>query len=217
MKKTYLLYAILLILFSACKKDLPDFSEYEEIPVTTIGNYQPTTKGSYWKYASSGDGQDPDTTITTMLGTSVGFDGKLYKAASNEITSEDEIGSVNFYKTGNSYSIRELSEQDTTELLYLKSDADIGATWNADLLNPSTEAKAVGKMMEKGITKVIFGKTFTNVMHTQLDLQVKESSGAFVTAATVDFYIAKDIGVIEEDVSILGITAKAQLYEYSIK
>jgi len=224
-KKIYLLCAgILFVMLSACKKDAPDFTGYDlsNLPGATTGdpiegNYQPVTKDSYWKYASADLGSDPDTTTTIMLGTTATYDGKSFKVASNKFASETETGTINFYHSGYTYSVREISETDTSEILYLKADAAVGATWNADLYNPATDSKGIGKIIEKGITKVVKGKTFNNVVHTRVELQVKESTGLFTTASTVDFYIAKDVGIIEEDVAIFGITGKTELFDYSIK
>jgi hypothetical protein len=209
------------MLIGACKKDVPDFTGFEDTTEDVNGNYQPTTKGSYWMYASSGEGQDADTLVTTMLGTTVKFGDKTYKAATSKIASEITTAASYFYHSGGTYIERDIEDGETTEILYLKSGAAIGDTWEAiPLLDPSQvdgSARALGKMVEKNISKTIFGKPFNNVIHTQIDLQVKNDNGDFETFTLLDYYIAKDIGVIESDATILGVTVKSELYNYSIK
>ena len=75
----------------------------------------------------------------------------------------------------------------------------------------------VNTIKEKNTTKVVNGKTFTNVIHTQVDLQY-DLGGGFQSVAVYDIYLAKGVGMIESDTSIQGSPYDVStLTSYSIK
>lgn len=236
MKKILLLSACALtLLIGGCKKDTIDFTGYTRADGTTPDpgtgtgagtvvtvnpayNYQPVSKDSYWKRASSGVGQDPDTTTEVMLGTTLTDQGRLYYIASSKIASESETTTTNFYNSGDTYSAREVdADGDFTEIVYLKANLAVGQEWDAAEFKPSPDAQATGKIVEKGITRTVKGKIFKDVIHTKIIIKLSNGSGGFDTFADTDYYIAKGVGVIEGRAVVLGITVTTQLYEFSIK
>ena len=97
----------------------------------------------------------------------------------------------------------------------------VGDTWTTTPTDNGTisgfPARTVNTIKEKGITKVVNGKTFTDVIHTQVDLQYNLGSG-FTSTALYDFYLAKGVGMIETDTSVSGnIYEKETITDYSIK
>lgn len=96
-----------------------------------------------------------------------------------------------------------------------------GYSWTttptADGLVNGFPARMINTIKEKGISKVINGKTFNNVMHTQVDLQYDVGTG-FESYSIYDLYLAKGIGMIESDTGISGtIYDKETILSYNIK
>ena len=234
MKKILLLSACALtLLISACQKDTIDFTGYTRAdgttpdPGTVSGtavtvnpayNYQPVSKDSYWKRASSGVGQPSDTTTEVMLGTTLTDQGRVYNIASSKLASEARATTTNFYNSGDTYSARDVdADGDFIETVYLKANMAVGQEWDAAELKPSADVQATGKILEKGITRTVKGKIFKDVIHTKIIIKFANGNGGFDTLADTDYYIAKGVGVIEARAVALGVTVTTQLYDFSIK
>lgn len=229
----WLLFLSLTCLLSACQKDKPDFTGYQQTGGSTPNNgstltlgdsYQPVTKGTYYKYVITTPGSANDTASLTITGATTTFNSKTYYATTYNLPNgQSYIDYQDFLCPSSTiYSERDITATDTTELLYLKTDAAVGQTWSAELFkaNDTTgiQSKDVGTMIAKNMTKTVLGKTYSNVIHTQLDAQVQAlSGGPFTSLSTSDYYVAKGIGVIEFDITIFGITVKQQLLDYTIK
>ena len=244
MKRSVSIVAVIamITMLTACKLDKPDFTDPNAFKtanstsgsgtnsgsgsVTGTGSqsntYMPQTKGTFWKYASTG--LLSDTTTNTMTGGTTTFNNKVYY---NETTVSQhyKTTSSNYLYSGNHiYSMKGTSFTGTVvaEFLYLNDTTSIGHSWTTSITDDGTlngvPAQLTGTMMEKGISKTLYNKTFTNVIHTQLNLQYDMGLGAgFESYALYDFYIAKGIGIIEIDSNVIGLTSTLVLYDYSIK
>ena len=217
MKKLLYLTAVAALLFSGCKNDPPDYTGFEGAATLNSENYQPVSKGTYWKFASSGTGQDPDSSLTTMQGTAAVFNGKIYQSATTKAKSDATPGSVYFLHEGNSYYEKEVTNGDTTDVLYLKTGVGLGGTWDALYGSAGADSKSTGKLLEKDISRTVFNKTYNDVMHTSVTVQSNDGTGNPVTVLVIDFYIAKGVGIIETNANLLGTIVSSRLYEYSVK
>ena len=128
-----------------------------------------------------------------------------------------------YYVVNHQYSIRApLSIGGTVELQLANDNQPVGYTWTTQptdngLVN-GVPAQTVNKILEASISKTVNGKGYSNVIHTQVDLQYDFGTG-FESAGIYDFYLAKGVGMIEEDSNLEGgaLIEKSTLTSYSIK
>jgi hypothetical protein len=77
---------------------------------------------------------------------------------------------------------------------------------------------AYNTILEKNITRVVNGTTFTNVTHTSSNFQVNINNTGFHNIAYFNFYLAQGVGLIEKDVNYYGLLNETEtLINYSIK
>ena len=77
---------------------------------------------------------------------------------------------------------------------------------------------AYNTVLEKNITRVVNGTTFTNVTHTASNFQVNINNTGFHNIAYFNFYLAQGVGLIEKDVNYYGLLNETEtLMNYSIK
>ncbi|MGF7079158.1 hypothetical protein [Mucilaginibacter sp. UYCu711] len=208
MKKIPLFFLSALILIAAgCKLDPPIYADLTDTTnatgtVTTPNNsasgYQPTTKGSNWKYTTTVDATTL-TQATSMTGATLKINNKLYYTATTTLNTDK--GYTYYYHDNDIYSYRSdmISPDLVIEYIYLKDNWDIGKTWTAPITDNGLlngfPAQIIGKILEKDITKAVGGKTYSNVIHTHLELQYN-TTGSFVTYQDIDYYIAKGVGIV---------------------
>nr|WP_294792792.1 hypothetical protein [uncultured Mucilaginibacter sp.] len=217
MKKTLSLLVIALVICATgCKLDTPVFPE----GTPKSDSYQPVTKGSYWKYNAISSGLTL-TQTTTMTGATQTINGKLYYTANTTTGTQSENS---YYYHGNGkYTFRSTTLMNgiTLEFTYLTDNMAVGQKWTAPVTDDGTvnsfPAQLVGEVMERGISKVVSGKTFTDVVHTKLLLQYN-ITGAMETWVTYEFYTAKGVGLIQLDSSSLfGFSSSTTISSYLIK
>jgi hypothetical protein len=182
-----------LIVLFGCKKD----------ETITDKSYSPSSAGSKWSY----DGVIVEGTFNEMTGkTSKKFNKTYFEKRVSTATNQ-----YFYYGTriGNNYYTVVSAPNDINlenEILYLKSDASIDETWVNDIKYgyDVLGSQWTFKMIEKGITKVVNGKSYSDVIHTR-----RYSDGL-----TVDSYYSLGIGLIEVDYNNGG---RSTLIDYNIK
>jgi hypothetical protein len=201
------------VCFCGCKK---------EHAVTPAGdNYLPVTEGSTWKYNYASDGGSTDTLVLTMIGGTTQINGKTYY---NALSTYKEGTSQGYFYTGNHiYATRSVAVGASVamEFQLLNDTASVGYQWVSNPTDDGTlggkPARTLNTIIEKNISRTINGTTFSNVSHTQVQLQYDLGSG-FETTVTYDFYLAKGIGLIENDANTLDTFYETEtLYNYTIK
>lgn len=208
------LLALATLLFTSCKKDKGESPSDDTNTKTTSDTYQPLTTGSTWKYVESGD-----TTTHTITGATQVFGGKTYTTV--EAKSKAGTDHAYYYVKDHVYILRQtLSGYGDIAFTYLNDTAKVNATWTANVTDGGTlggiPARMIGAIAQKGISKAVNGKTYTNVIHSTAQLQY--NLGGYTTLATYDFYAAKGIGLIEIDASSFGFTTSSiKLASYQIK
>jgi hypothetical protein len=217
MKRNLLVILALLTLFyTSCKKDRANTTP------SSADSYFPVTSGSTWRYYDLIQGDSTDTITIKMTGGTSIFNNQTYYNASSKSTNAG-AGTEFFYAANHSYAIRALNAYAGTTIdLKLYNDT---ATVGNNLFSTPTDnglvdiipARTINTVIAKNLTRTIYGKTFTNVIHTQVDFQY-DYSGSYQTGFLYDFYLAKGIGMIESQLTILGGTYEEELIlDYSIK
>lgn len=166
-------------------------------------SYSPSSMGSTWSY----EGKTAESTFDLMTGRTIKKFNKTY--FEKQVTA----GTKQFYyygsRAGNNYYAIVTDPNNINaenEVLYLKADAAVNESWvseikyGADLLG----GQWTFKIIEKGISKIVNGKLYSDVIHTQ-----RYSGGI-----TVDSYYSLGIGLIEVDYDS---GASSTLIDFDIK
>jgi len=184
-------------------------------------SYLPVTSGSTWTYNDVVGGSTSQLTMTITGGTTT-INVKTYYVGKS-VSPVKGTTDAYFYVANHSYAMRATAASVNVTLeMQLGNDAqNAGYSWTTTPTDNGTvngvSARMVNTIKEKNTTKVVNGKTFTNVIHTQVDLQY-DLGGGFQSVAVYDIYLAKGVGMIESDTSIQGSPYDVStLTSYSIK
>ncbi|HWI92068.1 MAG TPA: hypothetical protein VNT20_12380 [Flavisolibacter sp.] len=227
MKKlnSVLLFFLASLLLTSCQKELSSELHPQTggsgTGVSDKTSYSPTTTGTWWKYKDTTSGSISTSSIVNRAKL---VSGITYKALVNDVNKTDTgwmaSPQPNYYlyvkgvspNTGASYDML---------FHYLNDTASIGNNWHytAGQGNGFT-ANIQTTIVERNITMTVAGKTYNNVIHTQLILTY-DIFGTDFDAMMYDYFTAKGIGVIKvrsEGLSLLsGFKACSDLIDYSIK
>jgi hypothetical protein len=190
MKKNILTLIAIISIFSACTK--------EKGAPGGSGDYQPLTANSTWSYRNEslieeGMPTEVDTTINTMTATTKVFDGKTFHLLHSVTAGINEDSYLGY--NNHIYTARNLEEDGIVIYDYLDETKAAGFSEIMPFSGLDKDAQIKTSVVEKDINKTILGKAYSNVIHTRLETQIKETD-EFKTVSTIDFYIAKNIGVI---------------------
>ena len=220
-KIVLIIFSIAVIYFTGCKKDSP----ISKNSPTLSDNYWPVTTGSTWTYSEK-DANDNNIYSNTikLLGDTSMINGKPYYNIT--VTAPATATPIFGYLREDShlYKLREVAKAGDIALEYqiLIDTAAAGYTWTATTNETGNYAgvpsRVISKIVEKGITKTINGKTFDKVIHTQTQLQFLSQGTTYNDAEMHDFYFAKGIGMIEDIESNQGtVLYTRDLSDYTIK
>lgn len=200
--KKILYGCFLLLVFTSisCKKDKGNAPSNDK--------FMSLTAGSTWQYKLT---NNPSTTPTvsnyTLTATSIDSmaNGKTYRVFSNS------SGGNEYYNiTGDDYyTFRNLPAAlniAPVELIYLKSNASVNDTWFKDVpvtvdiglpIPVTITIKLTQKIAQKGITRVVNGITYNNVIDVQTDLTASGIPVAYTLTSNIHYYYAPKVGQIE--------------------
>jgi hypothetical protein len=206
-------FVVLAFCFAECKKDSTTMPAGE--------SYLPLTDGSSWVYSYSSDGGSTDTLTLRMTGGTTVINSKTYYNISSTYKEGTSMGY--FYVGDHTYATRTIdgSTGSSIEIQLLNDTAPVGYSWTTIPTESGqiggVPARTVNTIMEKNITRTLHGKTFSNVIHTQVQLQYNFGSG-YQTSVTYDFYLARGVGMIEDDANTLDTFYETEtLFDYTIK
>jgi hypothetical protein len=183
---------IILIISSACSKDDP---EPTPAPPT---NYQPITKGSYWTYSGYNGGQSFNTEINGLTDTIIGMQWYGFN--------HTLLGASWFRKEyGVYYNLYSIGGN-MVEFPYLKDDKAVGHTWETQINLAGVTTKLMYSIIEKDVSKVVFGQLYKNVIVVQMETDYDLGGGFGTIDATGEYWYANDIGLIYSDISDEGLT-----------
>ncbi|RCH54543.1 hypothetical protein DJ568_12030 [Mucilaginibacter hurinus] len=232
MKKLLLsVFALTVLFFAACKKDKNKPNPQPDSP------YQPFTSGSTWKYRvvdGSGETAEADTILNKMTGDTRTFNGKTFHVLISKEMVMPESASVSKLKinegpagdetyigfNNNIYSSFYEDEYNRIEIGYLNLDKAVGEAWTEKISfkedGTNLEGQVKTTTIEKGLSKTLHGKTYNDVIHSKVELQVK-TGDSYTTKVSLEFLTAKNIGVISTTGNIDGEESVSELIDYNIK
>jgi hypothetical protein len=221
-KYLLLLFPLGLLLLSGCVKDVSSLGVVGANDGTNA-NYQPLTTGSTWTYRtdySSAFGYPfVDTAVVTMGSKTLTISNLIYHLAYSKSTYKSLIDTGYYGVNNHAYSIMQRlpGSTDGFELLYLKDNLAVGGTWTASTAASQLgNIQLAGKIVEKGVSKLVAGKTYKNVIHTFLQLSTVISGQNF--SFSYDIYVAQDVGIIRIELNEPGFTLIPEdLIAYTIK
>ena len=219
MKKSLFLIVIVAFFVTGCISSKNDPKPGDG--TSTSDSYFPVSAGSSWTYKEDLAGATSSTVIK-MTGKTKTFNGKSYFEATSASTVKGNSTGY-FYAVNHVFTMLQAIPQAniTVEVPVGDDSKAAGYTWTttptADGYIQGLPAQMVNIIKEKGISRTVNGKAFTNVIHTQVDLQYDLGAG-FESYSVYDFYLAKGIGMIESDTGIQGsVYDKQTLLSYSVK
>lgn len=202
------LTAGMLLLLIGCKKEKKEEST----------DYSPMTVGSTWTYQTN-LGQSYTLTMTNRDTTAL---GRNYKVLTNSNgTNNYQARAANeYYRFG---SVPGLTGSGFEEL-YLKDNQEVNAFWqsNQNITVPGIPLPLVATLKytikEKGTSRTVNGRNFTDVIHVRVDISVT----SFGAVGGGDFYFANKVGLIESalQISVQGVpvaNTSEVLTAYTIK
>jgi hypothetical protein len=230
-KKLLVFLYFLAISFAGCKTTDP----YAPPPPAPADSFFPETYGSTWKYRDSVYGEPTDvapiygvridTISFTINGNTTDINSiKCYDATEVSIV----YGTTTAYYNVNGHVFALLESSPPYGLLDLQvitDNAPAGYTWlSSPLCTPygvspflANAVQTVNAIKETNINKVVNGKTFTNVVHTAINLQMNVNGFGFKNIANYDIYLAKGIGMIEKDAFVYGdLNSVETIIDYTI-
>ncbi|MBE9586866.1 hypothetical protein IM792_20625 [Mucilaginibacter sp. JRF] len=220
-KAIYTLLAISALFFGSCKKD------DNNNPGGGSGKdtYQPFSAGSEWKYRTEvnlGEGEPlVDTSINTMTAETKTINNKKFyisKSVNGGETEETYLGlNNNVYSTIMNDEVAGME----LEFAYLNDSKAVNDSWESLFTiedeDGDIEARLKTTIKEKGISKNVLGKNYSNVIHTVVETGFKVGN-EWVSISQMDFYIAKGVGMIATYGSVNNKqVAKTELMSHNIK
>jgi hypothetical protein len=187
--------------------------------VNTSGAYYPLTTGSFWKYKDSATGvvQTNAVIAATRVINSIIYKG-LYTPSTND-TGWMASAQPNYYMAVKGNSPNTGAPYDLV-IYYLNDTAAVG--WSAESSagqGNGFAATTKTTIMERGITKVVNGKSYNNVIRTNVTLSY-DLMGNAIQMASYQFYVAKGVGIIraETDIGAFGVSFRScsELVDYKI-
>ena len=200
--KTSLVFFALLFIFSSCKKDnAPKDNPSGE-------TYVNTTSGSTWTYRQTDMADNNSTSDYTITSTAndTTIDSRKYHVYTYSYGGSRYLGMEghDYYQ----YDSIPITGGVNIQRLYLKDNAAKDDTWKQDfnlqiqeLQGATIQLTVQNKVVEKGITKTVNGKDYSNVYHVSTSLSSSAIPSTALTS-TIDSYYAPGYGLIENTTQV---------------
>ncbi|MDP4220794.1 MAG: hypothetical protein Q8916_05150 [Bacteroidota bacterium] len=172
-----------------------------ESNATDSTSYFPLSTGSSWHYTGFAD-------YTVSIVGDTTFNGHSWKIINN--TASSGRGFVR--KSGTTYINFSPSGQPVAGEFIGVNEAP-GSTWAWDITNNGLATHYAFTNAKQGMTHIVLGKTYKNVIDVHLDYS-STFNGVVVQTSTGEYYYAQGIGLIDADLGSLG---SSQLTSYTIK
>ncbi|MGN6266841.1 MAG: hypothetical protein ACTHM5_14245 [Ginsengibacter sp.] len=200
--KTSLVFFALLFIFSSCKKD--------NAPKDNPSNetYVNTNTGSTWTYRQTDVADNNSTSDYTITSTAndTTIDSRKYHVYTYSYGGSKYLGieGHDYYQ----YDSIPITGGVNIQRLYLKDNAAKDDTWKQDfnlqiqeLQGATIQLTVQNKVVEKGITKTVNGKDYSNVYHVSTSLSSSAIPSTALTS-TIDSYYAPGYGLIENTTQV---------------
>lgn len=196
-------------------------------PVDTVNtsswNFQPHTTNSSWTYEDSATGTS---CVSTASDVTEMFDNITFQHF-NDVSANGSVYEL-FAVSGSNYYQHLSLNVDTFSVnftvKYLDASAKTGTQWKTTAVIQNIPATITTTVTEKNISKEVNGKIYTGVTHTHTTV-IAAAYGFSVKLGDIDYFMAKDIGIIQRSITINGgsiipdasYQATVNLISYSIK
>ena len=222
MKKISLLAILVMpaLFFSGCKKSAGNST----VAPSSADSYLPVTAGSSWDYYAQVAGYT-DTISIKMTGLTTKINGTDFFTATG-VSHFNKAIVENFYEASHLYVERYTIGGDiyatNIDVVLLNDTLAVGHNFTAAVTAIGgvdvQPMRIINTTVEKNITKVVGGKSFSGVIHTRVQLQNDSGSG-FETNSIYDYFMVKGIGIIEMDSSAPGgaIDETQTIMNYKVK
>jgi hypothetical protein len=200
--KTSLVFLALLFIFSSCKKD--------DAPKDNPSNetYVNTNAGSTWTYRQTDMANNNSTSEYAITSTAndTTIDSRKYHVYTYSYGGSGYLGieGHEYYQ----YDSIPITGGVNIQRLYLKDNASKDDTWKQDfnlqiqeLQGATIQLTVQNKVVEKGITKTVNGKEYSNVYHVSTSLS-SSAIPSTALASTIDSYYAPGYGLIENTTQV---------------
>jgi hypothetical protein len=232
MNKNLLVFLCLLAIgYVGCKTTNP----YIPPPPAPADSFFPETYGSTWRYRDSIFGEPTDVapiygvmidTVSFTINGNTSDLNSLRCYDATEISRLNGPGTAFYYVNGHVFALLEsITPYGLINLQVITENQPVGYTWTSSpICTPfgislfhTDPVQTVNTIKETNISKVVDGKTYTNVTHTAINLQVNVNNFGFKNVANFDIYLAKGIGMIEKDAFVYGdVNSVETIIDYSI-
>lgn len=224
MRKIVLHLCAVLAVFSlvSCQKEVDNVLSPTNTNPGNSSNYQPLTLNTYWKYKDSLTG---NVSQATMLNRTKLINNRNYTAALSTMGQQKDtawmaVDGPNYFVYANVVSPN-TGAPASLLFHYLNDTASVGYSWEYDAGHGNNMPAIVRTtIIEKGISHTVEGKTYSNVIHTRMELSY-DIFGTVMKFATYDYYIAKGVGIVRTrtliDVMGTRMETSSNLVEYQIK
>jgi hypothetical protein len=202
-KYLLVILALTAVCYAGCKKE----AQAGNGAPASADSYMPVTVGSSWTYFISTTSNN-DTLTVKMNTTNVTTGGKTYYTA-NATSKQSGLAGIYFYEKDHVYATRNFNNYANAilELQLYNDTATINRSWVNFPSDYGTigniPVRAINTVEERGETKLFGGKTYTNVVHTEIDIQYDLGSG-YETKYIYDYYLAKGIGILGYNLRAFG-------------
>ena len=220
MKKAILLTCVVAVTFFVkCKKD-DGGNNTNNNPAQ---DFSPMKAGTNLTYRRT-TGPVSDTAKYTASSNTTTINGKTYSLIVSDKGDTIYMAKVdqNYYRYTDFGFLAEKTEE-----LYLKGDANINDTWTVNTTYTVSgfpvPITLTYKLADKAMSKTVAGHNFTDVMHVGIVI----SASGFGNIGSGDFYYAKGIGMIENQITVsvhnaippvnFDLSTSQQLISYEIK
>jgi len=226
-KGLFVTLAFIAIIYTSCKD-----VAYKIPHPAAATSYFPQTIGSSWRYRDSvyGEATDTanvhgtrvDTLSLTITGATTDFNSKIcYNASVQSKVYGPQM--AYYYYGAHVFALYQTSPPWGFTMMQLLVDtASVGYQWES---NPSVFAllngypvRTINTIVEKGISRMVNGQIFNNVIHSASNFQINIDNNGFQNIAHFDFYLAPAVGLIEKDADYFGYLNEVEtIIGYSIK
>lgn len=204
LRTTVAVMATLLIV--SCQKEINPLDEPAAGDNEPVGeSYLPLTPGTKWQYRESTTQSSYWSTVTNEKKTEDGIEYvKIFGESVQDNSTPTNVTIHDGYmaKVGpNYYSLVNLEDEERGYIKYymryLNDQEAVGFEWLDE--GGSTNELPIrirGKIIAKGLTETENGRTYKNVIHTKITLEIQYFDDEWDVMNTYDMYSAKGVGVI---------------------
>jgi hypothetical protein len=204
MKNALLSVFALSIISLSCKKDS------NPAPVTPVDKYMTFSSGSIWNFQKVSNPSSASPVTTNYSLTSSNKDTTISSRQYHVFTPNNGGPNEYYYNNGNDYyTYRTLPAgfgSDFVEILYLKDNAAVGTQWSQTypITYSGTPLNVTlnNKIEERGLTKTVNGKDYTDVIRVSTNITVTGIPFAYTLTNDINYYYAPKYGSIDEETKI---------------